>query len=80
MNWDDFLHDDTNSGKLRITLIVFWVVVVKNGHGTLISEWMDESSWFFACSYIFNKAKSYFNSYWVGMVKFGCALLGHGTV
>ena len=49
MNWDDFLHDDTNSGKLRITLIVFWVVVVKNGHGTLISEWMDESSWFFAC-------------------------------
>ena len=23
------------------------------------------------------KAKSYFNSYWVGMVKYGCALLGH---
>ena len=28
----------------------FWVVVVKNVHGTLIPEWMDdESSWFFTC-------------------------------
>ena len=27
----------------------FWVFVVKNVHGTLISEWMDESSWFFTC-------------------------------
>ena len=27
----------------------FWVVVVKNVHGNLISEWMDESSWFFTC-------------------------------
>ena len=23
----------------------------KNGHETLISEWMDESSWFFAYTY-----------------------------
>ena len=27
--------------------------------------------------YIFKKAKSYFNSYWVAMVKYGCVLLGH---
>ena len=27
--------------------------------------------------YIFKKAKSYFNSYWVGIVKHGCVLLGH---
>ena len=30
--------------KLRITLIVFEVVEVKNVYWTLISEWMDESS------------------------------------
>ena len=27
----------------------FWVAVVKNVHGTLISEGMDKSSWTFAC-------------------------------
>ena len=32
----------------------FWVFVVKNGHKTLTSEWIDESSWFLACKYIFN--------------------------
>ena len=29
--------------------------MVKNKHGTLIFEWMDESSWFFAYEYIFKK-------------------------
>ena len=29
---------------------------------------------------MFKKAKSYFNSYWEGMVKYGCALLGHRTL
>ena len=28
----------------------------------------------------FKKAESYFNSYWVGMVKYGCVLLGHRTL
>ena len=28
------------------------MAVFKNGHQTPISEWMDESSWFFACYYI----------------------------
>ena len=40
---------------------------------------MDESSWFFACQYILRKAKSFFNSYWVGMVRYGCDLWGHRT-
>ena len=44
-----------------------------SGHGTLKSavsqEWIDEMCWFFACWYKFRKAKSYFNNYWVGMVK-----------
>ena len=53
-------------------------MLVKNGPGLLglgtlksavFQEWMDETSWFLACWYKFSKAKSYFNSYWVGMVK-----------
>ena len=40
---------------------------------------MDEFKWFFGSSYIFREAKSYF-SYWVGMVKYKCDLLGHGTL
>ena len=34
MKWADVLHADANSGKLRITLIIFGGGVVKNGHGT----------------------------------------------
>ena len=26
-----------------------WVAALENGHETLISEWMDESSWFLVC-------------------------------
>ena len=36
-------------------------------------------SWFSACWYKFRKAKSYFNNYWVGMVKNGWGLTDHGT-
>ena len=36
--WTELIfYADTNSGKLRITLIIFGWLVVKNGHGTLIS-------------------------------------------
>ena len=27
----------------------FWVIILKNELGTLSSEWIDESSWLFAC-------------------------------
>ena len=37
-------------------------------------------SWFFACRYNFRKAKSYFNSFWVGMVKNRQGLTDHGTL
>ena len=41
INWADFLHADANTKKLKITYFNnFWVVVVKTGHGTLISEWI----------------------------------------
>ena len=36
-------------GKVKNYFNNFWVAVVKNGHGTLISEWIDKSRWFFAC-------------------------------
>ena len=62
--------------------------VIKNEHcllglGTLkyaVSQvWIDEFGWFFACWYKFWKAKSYFNNYWMGMVKNGEGLIDHGT-
>ena len=36
------MHGDANSGKLKITLIIFWGVGIRNGHGTLIFEGMNE--------------------------------------
>ena len=59
------------------------MVVVRNGPGLLgleTQEWIDEMSWFFACWYNFKKAKSYFNSYWVGIIKNGWGLIDHGTL
>ena len=65
------------------------MVVVKNecsllGLRTLkfavSQEWIDEMSWFFACWYKFRKAKSYFNNYWVGMVKNEQGLINYGTL
>ena len=37
-------------------------------------EWIDELGWFFACWYKFMKAKSYFNNYWMGVIKNGRGL------
>ena len=52
--------------------------------GTLKSavsqEWIDELGWFFASWYKFRKAKSYFNNYWVGVVRDGQGLIDHGTL
>ena len=73
MNWGDF----SMLIQIKNFFTIFGWFVVKNGHGTLISEWMDESN--FLHANIFKKAKL-LNSYWVGMVKYGCVLLGHGTL
>ena len=65
------------------------MVMVKNGHGlfglgalnsALSQEWIDEMSWFFAFWYKFKKAKSYFNNYWVSIVKIGWSFVDHGTL
>ena len=61
----------------------------KNGCGLLglrtlksavSQEWIDELGWFFACWYKCMKAKSYFNNYWVVVVKNGQGLKGCGTL
>ena len=43
----DFLHADGNSIKLTIKVHNFWVAVVKNGHGALIS--MNGWIWLIFC-------------------------------
>ena len=66
------LMPSENSGKLKNYFNIFWVVLVKNVHGTLISKCMDEPSWFFTwCTYLTELKVMYFNSYWAGMVKYG---------
>ena len=53
-------------------------------NGTLKSaasqEWINVRSWFFACWYKFREGKSYFNNYWVGIVKNRWDLLDHETL
>ena len=78
MNWADFIQTDANSGKLKITSIICGRSGSEMGM-KFLKEWINEFSWFFACLYILRKVKNYLNSYWVGMVKYVCGLLGHGT-
>ena len=61
----------------------------RDGHGllgletlksTVSQEWTDEISRFFSCWYKLSKAKSFFNNYWVGMVKNEWGLVDHGTL
>ena len=86
MDLIDFLPGDTNSGKLKISLIIFWVGVVKSEHcllvhGTLKSsvskKIIYEHSWFFACWYKLRKAKSSFINYldWHGQKKWSGTIL-----
>ena len=43
-------------------------------------ERINEMSWFCACWYKFKKAKSYFDNYWVYIVKNEWGLIDHGTL
>ena len=65
------------------------MVVVKNGHGlfglrtqkyVLSWEWIDEMTRFFAYWYKFRKVNSYFDNYWVSIVKNEGDLMDHGTL
>ena len=66
------------------------MVVVRNGRSlfglltlksaALSQEWIDdEMRWFFSSWYKFKKVNSYFDNYWVGIVKDGWGLIDHGT-
>ena len=57
--------------------MAFYVLTIKYA---VSQEWIDEMNWFFACSYKFRKAKSYFDNYWVGMVRNGQGLLDLETL
>ena len=65
------------------------MVVVQNGSGLLrlgslksavSQESIYKMSWFFACWYKFRKAKSYFDNYWLGIIKNGWGFRDHGTL
>ena len=54
------------------------------GHRTAKSaaseEWYDELSWFVVFWNKFGKAKTKYNGYWVGVVKYGHGILDHGIL
>ena len=65
------------------------MAVVKNGcdllgletlKSAVSQEWIDQMSWFFACWSKFRRTKSYFDNYWVAMVKNEFGLIDNGTV
>ena len=76
----DFFHAGTISHKLKADQNLCVWTFVKNGcgqsgHGTLkltvSQKWKDGIKWFFSYWYKFREAKSWFNDFWVGMVKNG---------
>ena len=82
-----FGHIDTDSQKLKSDQkFIGWtwskmgVATLVSGHRalklTLSQKWTDEINWFFACWYKFRKAKSWFNDFWMGLLKKGQGPLG----
>ena len=68
------MHVDTWSQKLKADQKFFWVCMVKirfgqSGHGA--QKWIDGIKSFFSCWYEFREAKSWFNYFWVDVVKNG---------
>ena len=72
------MSPNTNSGKLKTTFIIaVWELsnmgielygssLKWNSKIAVSEEWFNELSW-----YKFKKVKSYFSSYWVGVIKYG---------
>ena len=80
------LNIDTNLHRLKVNQNIFALGMAKNGcgqfgHGTLkltvSQEWNDGMNWFFACRCTSSIPKSYFNAFWVGMVRNGHGHLIH---
>ena len=75
--------------KLKVYQFFFGWAWSKNGsgqsgHGSLIlavsQERIDVMNWFFTCCCKFRKAKSYFNDFWVGLVRNEFSHLVHETL
>ena len=80
MELTDFLQVDIDLQKLKADQkCIGWawskmgVTILFSGHRTqkvtLSQKWRDEINWFFACWYKFKKTKSWFNDFWVELVK-----------
>ena len=82
----DFLCFDKNSENLKVIFsalcwsemgVTFYVVKLQN----MLYVKDELTKWaVFSCWYKFSKANSYFNNYWVGMVKNEQDLIYHGTL
>ena len=70
MNWADVLHTDVNSRKLRTTLMISGWLWYKKGM-ELFFQMHEWTKLMFCMLHMFKRAKSYFNSYWAAMVKYG---------
>ena len=83
MKYPDFLDVDTNSHKLKVDQIIFgwaWPVSPRDSKMGCIARmnWWNEL--IFACWCEFRKARSYFNDFWVCLVKNGCGHLVYETL
>ena len=67
MEWNDFLHADTNSQKLKADQKFAGLAWSKMGVASLVTglenwlylkNWSDGIDWFFACWYKFRKAET----------------------
>ena len=70
----EFLHVDTNSWKLNADWNILGEDMVKNGW---IQPGVTEINWFMVCWHKFGEAKSYFDNFWVVVVKNGSSILQH---
>ena len=79
MNLAEFLHANTYLRKLKVTLIVIgWAWSNMGVSFAASQEWMNELSWIFTCWYMVSgKLKV---TWGMHMIKYGCDLLGPGTL
>ena len=84
MKKPDFLHANTDSWKLKILVWLGQNWVDHSGFSTLklavSQEAINGINWFLVCWYKIRKAKSFFNNFWVVMVKNGRSILGLWTL
>ena len=81
----DFLYINTDSWKLKANWKILGRTWSKTGVGVSLKlgvsqEAVDGINFFFVCWYKFRIAESFFNNFWVVVVKNGHSFLGFGTL